>query len=399
MKFTSPLFIAAMIASPASAEMDYSTLFKDQGPAGAINTLSRIENPSPSDRFALGGAHFLGALEGALQRRYAYGLVSNDFADAVEIPFLRLPITANPTPKPFAAEAVELLFEDVLTDLSRAKASLDQITNTDSVAVDIRIDDLWLDINRNRLRDEGEGLLTITGGMLSAPDDAPLPTIRFDTADAAWLAAYSQVLSGMSALILSTNLTEAIEGTFTGAAEIDGLRVTQGPLLGWFEDDELAMLDAFTAFILALEGQPDANRTKAAHAHFLAAIDDNYRFWERVAIETDDTMEFIPNDTQSSALGVDFPQGIGDSWLEVLRDAERVLNGDLLLPHWRLGNTAGLNLKQLLQDPPNIDIIGLFQGYPLAPYAQKGPVITTDSLERFDEITAGNSPFFAIMLN
>jgi len=80
-------------------------------------------------------------------------------------------------------------------------------------------------------------------------------------------------------------------------------------------------------------------------------------------------MEFIPNDRQSSALGFDFPQGIGDSWLEVLKDAEDVLTGDLLLPHWRLGDTAGLNLDLLLNDPPNIDIIGLFHGYSLAPYA------------------------------
>lgn len=394
-----PLLLATLFASPAIAETDYSAIFRDQGPTGAINTLKRIPDPTASDRFTLGGAQFLAALEGALQRRYAYGLEGNAFADDMGIPFLRLPIAANPTPKPFTPEAVELMFQDVLAGLSESKGTLDQITDTDTVAVKIKISDLWLDINRNRTRDVGEGLFDVAAGMISAPNDAPLPTIHFDTADAAWLAAYTQVLSGMTELILATDVTDAIEATFSGASTMDALRVSQGPLLGWFDEEDLPSLDAFAAFIVALEGQPDAIRTKAAQTHFLAAIDNNYTFWSRLAQETDNEMEFIPNDRQSSALGFDFPQGIGDSWLEVLKDAEDVLTGDLLLPHWRLGDTAGLNLDLLLNDPPNIDIIGLFHGYSLAPYAQTGPVITFESLRSFDDITGGNSPFFAIMLN
>ena len=70
-----------------------------------------------------------------------------------------------------------------------------------------------------------------------------------------------------------------------------------------------------------------------------------------------------------------------------------------LIPHWRLGSNAGINLEKVLLDPPEVDLIGIFQGYSLAPYAETGRLISTESLERFDQLTQGNSPIFAILLN
>jgi hypothetical protein len=40
-------------------------------------------------------------------------------------------------------------------------------------------------------------------------------------------------------------------------------------------------------------------------------------------------------------------------WLAVLSDAEKVLKGELLIPHWRLGDGAGFDLHAFLQDPPD----------------------------------------------
>lgn len=402
MKTPALLLSMTLLANSAAADSHYSELFANRSPSGAAQSLSAINDPTPSDLFALGGAQFLSALEGAMQTRYAYGLDDIELANDLQLPFLRLSFAPNPTPKAFEPVVIETIFRDALVDLTAANETLAQITDTDAVAVLIDTNDLWLDINRNANRDPGEGLVEITGAQIfgaDGTDGIPLPSLQFDTADAAWLAAYSNVLSGTSNLILATDVTNAITETFAGAAHFDDLRMTDSNLPRFFGGDELPIIDAITALIVALEGQPDPSHTQAAHAHFLGAIADNRRFWTRLEQETDNTAEFIPNDRQQSAMGMTFPQGIGDSWQAVLADAEAVLNGDLLLPHWRLNPGAGLNFAKLLQDPPEIDIIGLFQGYSLAPYAQRGQVITFDSLEAFDDLTQGNSPFFAVILN
>ena len=402
MKTPALFFSMTFLASAAAAEGHYSDMFADLGPSGTAQSLTALENPTPSDLFALGGAHFLSAIEGAMQTRYTYGLEDTDLADDFGIPFLRLGIATNPTPKQFDPAVIETIFADALVDLTQAYQTLDQISDTDAVGVPIDVDALWLDINRNAKRDMGEGLVEIAGTQLFAMDadsGIPLPTLRFDTADAAWLSAYANVLSGMSNLILATDVTDAVSKAFDGGATLDDLRSEGLNFAGFIDDDDLSWIDALTAYIVAIEGQPDPARTQAAHANFLTAIDDNKTFWSRLEQETDNNSEFIPNDRQQSATGITFPQGIGESWQAVLADAEAVLTGDLLIPHWRLGTDTGLNFAKLLQDPPEIDLIGLIQGYTLAPFAQKGPVISFDSLETFDDLTQGNSPLFAVILN
>ncbi len=402
MKTPALFFSITFLASAAAADGHYSDLFADLGPSGTAQTLAMIENPTPSDQFALGGAHFLSALEGAMQTRYDYGLDDIEMARDVGIPFLGLGIAPNPKPKPFDPTVFEMIFVDALADLTLAHQTLDQITDSDAVAVPIDVNTLWLDINRNAQRDPGEGLVEVAGTQLFAMDaseDIALPSLRFDTADAAWLSAYAHVLSGVSNLILATDVTEAVSKTLSGGATMDALRGQRVNFAGFISDNELPWIDALAAYIVAIEGQPDPARTQAAHANFLNAIEDNKTFWARLDQETDNDGEFIPNERQQSATGIPFPEGIGDSWQAVLADAEAVLKGDLLLPHWRLGDGAGLNYAKLMQDPPEIDIIGLFQGYTLAPYAQKGPVVSFDSLDAFDELTQGNSPLFAVILN
>ena len=69
-------------------------------------------------------------------------------------------------------------------------------------ALEIVLGDLWFDINANGAQDEGEDIgsvtgLTLGGGRMIGVDMID-PAITFDTADAAWLAAYTHFLSGFT---------------------------------------------------------------------------------------------------------------------------------------------------------------------------------------------------------
>ena len=391
----------AAFGTAVRADSHYSDLIRTEGLAGAEASLAALPSPTPSDAFVLGGVRFLSAVEGALQTRYNHDMNSEMMAMMGDLPFLRLPVAPNPAPQPIEPEVITTLFTDALADLDGALAALDTISDEDEVSVTIRPDDLWFDIDANGTLDPGEGFADVLSNVLSLPSSSVETglEIRFDTADAAWLSAYAHMLSGLSDLILSTDPEQALRDVFAGARRLDELR---GPIplrLGFFSENELGELDAIATLIVALEGPLDSNHTRSAHEHFKDGLADNRTFWRRVEAETDNANEWVPNDRQQSVLPFDFPTGLGAAWQEVLADAEAILDGRLLLPHWRLSDAAGINLASVLQSPPSIDIIGLIQGYTFAEHVERGPVVDFDSLSRFDDMTGGNSPFFAIVLN
>jgi hypothetical protein len=136
----------------------------------------------------------------------------------------------------------------------------------------------------------------------------------------------------------------------------------------------------------ALAGAPDPARTRAVRDGLLLVVAENRRFWRLVARETDDAAEWIPNKAQVSATGLPFPPDTGPVWLAVLDDAEAVLLGETLVPFWRVGPGAGLDLGAMLEDPPDLGLVGLVQGHALVPYLREGPLADGSSLRLFSEM-------------
>ncbi len=386
------------LASTANAETDYSAMIAQNGLAATEANLSEITNQTPSDQFALGGVRFLSAVEGALQTLYATQ-INREMAEMSNLPFLRLPLPPNPDAVPFAPEVVSDVFTSALVDLDGSLTALDTIIDADDVAVTINTADIWFDINANGTREAGEGMLEVAGMQLNRGLDADTkpPVIRFDTSDAAWLSAYAHLLSGVSETILALDPTSAIQRVTDSAAAMNALNDGGRQMI--FMPDEDDWVDVVAMFIHAIEGQPDVERSRAAHAHFLGMIADNQTFWSRVASETDDKLEWIPNPTQTSALPLEFPADVGSQWRMVLAEANAVLTGDLLIPHWRLGDAAGINLAKAMQDPGEIDIIAIIQGEGVLPYLEEGTRMSGQSLRQFERMLGGDAALYMIVFN
>ncbi len=144
------------------------------------------------------------------------------------LPILRLPIPPNPAPEPLRPEAIRDVFTGVTTGMEAARAALEPIGDGSDLAVEIALGDIWFDVNANGTRDEAEDIGSVAGPILlgwewDARDPSqPLPTIRFDGADAAWLSAYAHLLSGLSEAVLAHDPTAAIaENLQTRAALAD----------------------------------------------------------------------------------------------------------------------------------------------------------------------------------
>ncbi|ROU01158.1 hypothetical protein [Histidinibacterium lentulum] len=393
-----PLALAAAILLPlssASAQSLTERLAAD-GLAATESRLASLSAPSPDDRFALGGVRFLRSIERALQLRYRYGISP----DLDMLPVLRLPIPPNPAPETFDPAAIDRLFAEIEGDMAGAIAALDTIADDDDVGVIVDIGDLWLDIDGSGTAGPGESLPEIIGWTLGMPlnDTLPPPEIRFDTADAAWLSAYAHQITAWSHIVRALSPTAAITEVLASAAEFDRINSEVGGFAA--RDAQFGTFIDLAAIVLgAIEQRPHPAHSRAALDHLQQMTADNRVFWARVSAETDNDREWIPNDRQTSVLGLEFPAGTAQSWQAVLKEIELVLRGERLLPYWRLGDGAGLNLRAILEDPPEIDIIALIQGSALLPYVETGPLMSGEAFRRFDQLVQGQSVLFAIVLN
>jgi hypothetical protein len=93
------------------------------------------------------------------------------------------------------------------------------------------------------------------------------------------------------------------------------------------------------------------------------------------------------------------PPGTGTVWLGVLADLEAVLKGEKLMPYWRVGAPAGLNIGRIFTEPRPVDVAGWLQGWAALPYLERGTLVGPDSAEAFDQLTSGQAMLFAIYLN
>lgn len=386
----------ALLAAPASAE----TLSEEIARSGLAPTearLAALPAPTNEDLFALAGLRFLGGIEAALQLRWQTGVQS----DWSELPILRLPIPENPAARPFEPADFTTLLKGLDADMEDARTALAQLGDR-PFALDIRLADLWFDIDGDGARSAGEDLGSVAGLILGggratgAPVDDPV--ITFDTADAAWLSAYTNLLSGFASAALAYDPEPAIRRVMESSV---AMRALWGdvPPPNAFDMMFGRQVDRIAMVLHALSQTPDKALAADAHAHLLAMIAENRRFWSLVALETDNRNEWVPNATQVSGLGLFVPPETSGRWQAVLADAEKALNGELLIPHWRYGGAAGINLKKAFENPPAVDLVSWIQGEGLLPYAETGTRLSTQSWRDFETLVSGDGVLFAIFLN
>ena len=368
------------------------------GLAAVEARLAALAAPTDEEKFALGGVRFLGAVEGAMQKRWTSGMTDTTGM----LPFLRTPIPENPTPGPPDPALIAAVFTEAATAMDAARAPLAAIPETSDFGMELALADVWFDINTNAARDVGEGLVDVLGPMLmgwewETRDPAtPAPVIRFDVADAVWLSAYTHMLGGVSEMVLAYDPTAALTQTITATAALQALDPT-------YKDADAynitAAINLIATLDLALRQTPDADRMASAKAHFLTMVAENRHFWALVESETDNVREWLPNDRQKSAIGVDLPQGAGKAWLAILGDAEDLLNGTKLLPFWSVGTAAGVNVERLFSDPRAIDLVGWIQGWAALPYLENGDVVSGASWAAFAGMILGDAMVVSLYLN
>ncbi|MBD3786136.1 MAG: hypothetical protein IE922_04080 [Sphingomonadales bacterium] len=392
-----PLSLAAQEApAPAIGADPLSAEIGAQGIRPVLARLSALPAPTPQERFAMGGLEFLAGIEGMAQT-LAQVAMPNEL-DMVMGPLPRSRPAPGEVPRRLAPGDITALAQGVSAAMARSEAALQGLAEGPEFGLALDPDDLWFDLDGDGQRGPQEAARPMLAQMLMgrrAPQDTgPAPVIRFDNADAAWLSAYTHMLSGTAEMVQAFDPEPPIARTLATLERIAAARTAEGQ--GITRDLGLdGFIDPMATLLDILAQQPDPAHTRAARDHWRAMLAQNRLFWRRVATETDNRAEFIPNDAQQSVLPIAFPQGLGASWQDVLADAEALLEGRATIPFWRA--PIGIDLGAWLQDPAPLPLTGVIQGWALAPYFSEAPRVSPESWRQFEAMLDGRATLMTVI--
>jgi hypothetical protein len=87
------------------------------------------------------------------------------------------------------------------------------------------------------------------------------------------------------------------------------------------------------------------------------------------------------------------------AWQEFLDEADAILAGKRLVPHWRLAEGHGINLCRVFLEPKKMDLVRWVQGAAIVPYVEKGECTSPETWRRIQRAFRGQFIGFAIWFN
>ena len=129
----------------------------------------------------------------------------------------------------------------------------------------------------------------------------------------------------------------------------------------------------------------EPERRQAARRHLLEMIRLSREDWKAILAETDNDREWLPGPQQKGInplTGLEVGQEQVQAWLATLTVAEDLLEGRVLLPHFRITG-KGINMKRFFDEPKPFDLVLSITGPGIAPYLESGKILSSDD---FDQI-------------
>lgn len=385
----------ALLATPALAG-EGGDLTKEHLYAGTLDAgleaLAPFEVQADQEgRFGIGLIRFVQGVEHFAQGLYRHGFASPEVGRMG--PALAMPVPANPNPEPLTYDKLRALLDELVGDMDSAKAALLSAGGSGDYVVPIEIFRIRIDVDGDGTAGENESVGSVLMGMFGAgtgSSNAPPPdtTIGFDRADALWLAGYSQVIAAQADFLLAHDFHELVEASFhrlfprAGLPMQDYTKSTSTLMLDPESDNAIA--DALAAIHTLSFPVVDPPRLKGVLGRLHEIIALSRRNWDAILAETDDNRELVPSPRQTPLMpDAVVTEATVTAWRATLDATERILNGELLIPHWRF--QKGFDLKAYFEDATRTDLVMLITGHDALPFLKDGPVATADS---FAEATA-----------
>jgi hypothetical protein len=345
----------------------------------------------------LGIIRFTRAVETLSQGLYRYGMRS---PQSFLMPIVRLPVPENPNPTPITYEDFRGLISGFVSDLGKAEQTLAGVTGEVKFVLDLK--KVRYDANGDGTIGDDERLVTVLERVTGFPE-AQMPatlTFAFDRGDAIWLQGYSNVLMAFGEFVLAHDWKESFDNSFFHffPAMKSPFREALAPPTSGSMYSEGAPIADFISFFHIRWTVAEPERMKASLTHMKKVISLSRDCWMAIEAENDNDREWLPNAKQTSpfaSVGVNAERIA--AWRAVLDEADLILDGKKLVPHWRFNQ--GFNLRKVFEEPRPFDIVLWITGPAALPYLENGPVTSSEDWNAMTRAFDGSFGLFAIWVN
>jgi hypothetical protein len=378
----------------AVSHLEAGTL--DDGEA-ALAAIVAGDSTNDDARFGLGVIRFMQAIEHLSQGLYRYGLQS---PESFMVPVLRLPVPENPQPQPITYADFQGLLQAYVDDLARAEETLAGIT-AGEVELVLDLKRLRYDVDGGSTVTDDERFIAVVQHVsgMQEEDLASSLTFAFDYGDVLWLRGYCHVLMALGEFFLAHDWHESFDASF-----FHFFPAMESPFRealassGDEMEDEIAPVADLVSFLHIRWPVTEPARMIAVRTHLTQVIALSRQSWQAIEAETDDDREWVPNPRQTSPF-VSLPVTSERlaAWYQVLDEADAILDGRMLVPHWRF--EQGFNLRRVFEEPQPFDFVLWITGPAALPYLEDGPVVTSDEWARLTEAFGENFALFALWVN
>lgn len=389
------LSLAMPVAAGEAGDITREALYAGGLEKGLADLAPFRERLVQEGAFGIGFIRFVGAVEHLAQAFYRHGFAAPD-GGPVAGPQLELPIPANTAPQPLDYPGYRAILSRFVADMDAARASLLEAGETGDYVVPVDLARIRIDLDADGSASEAESIgnvLAAAFGMRpdasAGPTESPDLTIGFDRADAIWLAGYTQILAAQADFLLAHDFE-----SFTAAAFHRLFPSAGFPMQPFMEGNSVMLLDpesdkAIADLIAAVHTinwpVTEPMRLKRVLERLKSVTALSRRNWDAILAETDDNRELLPSPRQTSIVpDASVTAETVAAWRATLDAADAILDGRLLVPHWRF--RQGFDLRAYFENATRTDLVMLLTGLDALPFLRDGPVASADSFAEANRV-------------
>ena len=164
-------------------------------------------------------------------------------------------------------------------------------------------------------------------------------------------------------------------------------------------DSDALLADAIAAIHTINWPVEHPERLLGVQERLLEIFDLSRRNWAAILAETDDHLEFMPAPRQTALHeGMVITKPMVEAWLETLDVSERIVTGELLLPHWRYSR-LGFDLDAFFNGAERTDMVMLFTGHDALPFLKEGAIADAQSFAAANAVFGSSIFDYALWFN
>lgn len=360
------------------------------------------------------------AYEGLAEDLYRYGAATPTMPAAATLLGLGMGgetlAPANPDPEPLTYEKMRQMLEDFLADLDQTRAAFIRAGESGDFVIQIDPLKVRIDFDGDGEAKPEETLGTLLASVGAFPDDfvedgsgkskskspGELDTsVGFDRADAFWFAGYSQIAGAPLDFLLAHDFSSFHDAYLHRVFPASGLPMqdyARGGTLAIDPESDAAIADIIAAIHTLSFPVVDAERLSGVRERLLEITSLSRRNWEAILAETDDARELVPSPRQTSIFpDIAVTEDVVSAWMDTLDTLDTILEGELLLPHWRF--RQGFDLKAFFDGATETDLVMIFTGHGALPFLADGPIADAESFAEGNRVFGDAWPNFVLWFN